>query len=51
MFRALWEEEQVVLRADLMAAPLVAGQLQTVLDDFSSVAAQLAEEAQSWSRF
>lgn len=51
LFRAFWEEEQVVLRADLIAAPLVAQQLQTVLDDFSSVAGQLAEESQAWSRF
>lgn len=51
IFRALWEQEHIVLRADLIAAPLVALQLQRVLDDFSAVAAELAEETQAWSRF
>jgi len=51
VFRALWEEEHILLRADLMATPLVALQLQRVLDDFTAVAAELAEETQAWSRF
>jgi len=49
VFRALWEEEYLLLRADLVAAPLIATQLQEVLDNFGAVAEELREDALSWA--
>ncbi|MCX5765614.1 MAG: YbjN domain-containing protein [Gemmatimonadetes bacterium] len=50
VFRALWEDEEIILRADLMAQPFVPGQLQVALEDFEQVAAELAPDACEWSR-
>lgn len=49
VFRTFWDNENITLRVDLMARPLVPSQLQAALEDFEKVAAELAPEAQVWS--
>jgi hypothetical protein len=49
MFRTFWEDDGILLRVDLMASPLVPGQLQTALEDFERVAASIGPKAQEWS--
>lgn len=50
VFRVLWEEEEIFLRADLLATPFVPGQLQRILEEFEGVAAEVAPVAREWSR-
>ncbi len=50
IFRAFWESECIVLRADLPACPFVPRQLQVALDAFDVVAADVEPAAQAWSR-
>ena len=50
VFRVLWENEQIILRADLSASPFVPGQLQRIVEDFEKVVAELAPRAREWSR-
>jgi hypothetical protein len=49
VFRALWDEGDIILRADLAAAPFCPRQFQRVLDDFGNAAEELAPEAREWS--
>jgi hypothetical protein len=50
LFRTFWENEEIVLRADLMGTPFVPLQLQIALENFEKVADELAPEASAWSR-
>jgi hypothetical protein len=50
VFRVLWEDEEIILRADLAATPFVPGQLQRIVEDFEKVVAEIAPQAREWSR-
>lgn len=49
VFRLIWENKAIFLRADLAAAPFSPGQLQRILEDFDIVAGEVAPLAQEWS--
>lgn len=50
VFRLVWDDGHIILRADLAATPFVPAQLQRILEDFAQVAAEVAPQAQEWSR-
>ena len=50
VFRLVWDDGHIILRADLAATPFVPAQLQRILEDFEKVAAEVAPQAQEWSR-
>lgn len=50
VFRLVWDDGDIILRADLAATPFVPAQLQRILEDFEKVAAEVAPQAQEWSR-
>jgi hypothetical protein len=49
LFKTFWENDDILLREDLMANPLVPSQLQTALEDFEKVAASIGPKAQEYS--
>lgn len=49
-FRAFCVEEEIILRADLMATPFVPAQLQVALEDFDRMAGELAAGVREFSR-
>ena len=49
VFRVLWENDAIFLRADLAATPFSPGQLQRILDDFDKVADEVTPDALEWS--
>ena len=50
LFRVFWEDGSVFLRADISGEPIVAGQVQHVLETFDSEAEALAKEFADWPR-
>ena len=49
VFRIIWENGDIFLRADIPAEPVCAGQLQHVLETFEAEAECLAEELAKWT--
>lgn len=50
VFRALWEDDCVLLRADIPAEPFSPGHLQHIIESFKIEADALAQELADWSR-
>ena len=50
VFRIIWEDDSVFLRADIPAEPICAGQLQHVLETFEAEAEALALDFPDWRR-
>jgi len=50
VFRIIWENGDVFLRADIPAEPVCAGQLQHVLETFDAEATALAVNLSDWPR-
>ena len=48
LFRGTWEDKSVFIRADIPAEPLVAGQLQLVLESFEKETELLAAKLEDW---
>jgi hypothetical protein len=48
LFRGTWEDESIFIRADIPADPLVAEQLQLVLESFEKETELLAAKLEDW---
>ncbi len=48
VFRVIWEDDDVFLRADIPAEPLSPAQLQYILETFEAQAIEIASDISEW---